>query len=80
MPGRGRMPEMGCPEPSGEEKGFSPARRVSRKESSHDKFIQLDKQRRLSPFVVEERTDDCRGHHLDERRGAESVRAGESHP
>jgi High potential iron-sulfur protein len=26
---------------------------VSRKDISHDKFIQLDKRRRLSPFVVE---------------------------
>ena len=29
--------------------------------------------------AVEERIDDCRGHHLDECRGTEPFRAGEDH-
>jgi hypothetical protein len=70
------------PELSGEAKGFlREMRLISRnKEGSHDKSIQLDQKRRLSPLIVEERTDDCRGYHLDECRRAEPIRAGEAHP
>ena len=80
---RSAFPPELAPELSGEAKGCLPRDAFlprQYKEATHDKSIQLDKKRRLSPFLVEERTDDCRGYPLDQCSGAELVRADEAHP
>src|SRR5262249_43523847 len=50
------------------------------KECSHENPIKSDQRRYLSPLVIEKRTGGCRGHHLDESHGTESVRADKTHP